>query len=640
MEAELAGVGGDGWRAAELYDQAILEAGRSGYLQEEALARELAGQFWLGKGRRKVAALYLSEAHHGYRLWGASRKATMLEEEHRGLIAGTQTEAATDGVTSIPFLTLVSSTGAALDFATVMKASRAISQEVGLDALVRSLVRIAVETAGAQRGHLLRLHDGAFRSMASHTFDQGATLHDPPRLPAEVGVPPAIINYVTRTKVSLAVADVSEDVRFANDEVARRNRPRSVLCVPLTNRGETSEMLYLEHGLATGAFTPDRVEILQSLAAQASVSLENARLYQVQVRTAAELRGALAELERLKSRLEAENLYLQEEIRMGHGDIVGESAAIHRVLKAIDAVAATDVTVVVTGETGTGKELVARALHAGSARRHKPLIKVNCASIPKELFESEFFGHARGAFTGALRDRAGRFEIADNGTLFLDEVGELPFEMQSKLLRVLQEGEFERVGETRTRKVDVRVLAATNRDLRAEVQAGRFRQDLYYRLSVFPIEVAPLRERREDIPRLAAHCLEHASERMKLPRPLLTAGAVQRLQDYEWPGNVRELQNVVERAVIVSGAGPLRVDLPTSLAPQAPIPLPFPTRTPMGVIDEAEKRARERENVLAALKKTGWKISGRGGAAELLGVKASTLASRVKKLGLTRGEPL
>ena len=639
VEAELARLDGDAWRAADLYDRAIVEAGRSGYLQEEAVARELAGRFWLGQGRRKVAALYLSEARHGYRLWGASRKATMLEEEHRGLIAGTPVARQRDDATSIPFFTLVSTTGAALDFATVMKAARTISKEVALDSLVKRLVKIAVEAAGAQRGYLLRRESGTFLVVASSTFDGGETSYEPGQPAADVGIPSTIVNYVGRTKKTLTIGDLEEDARFAGDEVVRQLRPRSVLCVPITNRGDTASILYLDHGAAPGVFTQDRVEILQSLAAQAAVSLENATLYQAQERTAGELRLALSELQRLKTQLEAENLYLQEEIQLAHGDIVGGSAAIMRVLKAVGTVASTDVTVIITGETGTGKELVARAIHTASPRRHKPLIKVNCASIPKDLFESEFFGHVRGAFTGALRDRTGRFELADKGTLFLDEVGDLPLDMQSKLLRVLQEGEFERVGDERTKKVDVRVLAATNRNLQEDVRVGRFRQDLYYRLSVFPIDVAPLRERREDIPRLAAHCLRLAAERLKLPLPTLTAANVSDLQAYDWPGNVRELQNVMERAVIVSGGGSLRLELPVASASSGGPPAQPALGAPSHVIGESEKLTRERENVRAALRKSQWKISGAGGAAELLGVKASTLASRIKKLGLTRTEP-
>lgn len=265
-----------------------------------------------------------------------------------------------------------------------------------------------------------------------------------------------------------------------------------------------------------------------------------------------------------------------------------------------------------------------------------PLIKVNCASIPRELFESEFFGHVRGAFTGAIKDRSGRFQLADRGTLFLDEVGEIPPDMQGKLLRVLQEGEFERIGEERTRKVDVRVIAATNRDLGQEVEAGRFRRDLYYRLNVFPIEVPPLRQRVEDIPLLAAHCLELARRRLNRADLELSQANVQDLRAYDWPGNVRELQNVIERAVITARHDKLQFDLsPPVGEPAAPLTRDA-AQSVTGVIPDAELRRRERDNILAALRKADWRIYGSGGAAELLGVKPTTLASRVKKLGLKR----
>ena len=353
------------------------------------------------------------------------------------------------------------------------------------------------------------------------------------------------------------------------------------------------------------------------------------------------LRRALLEVEELKDRLQAENVYLQEEIRTRHNfeEIIGESPAIQNVLEAIETVAPTEANVLITGETGTGKELVARAVHDLSSRKDRTLIKVNCASIPRELFESEFFGHVRGAFTGAIKDRVGRFQLADRGTLFLDEVGEIPLEMQSKLLRVLQEGHFERVGGEKTHKVDVRVIAATNRDLKQEVEAGRFRQDLYYRLNVFPIEVAPLRGRKEDIPLLATHFLELAGREMNRPKLRLTQANVLDLQGYDWPGNVREMQNVIERAVITSRSRALRFDLPGQRGTERP-----PSRaavvesaeTETSVIPDSEMRRRERENLLAALGKSGWKVYGPGGAGELLGIKPTTLASRIQKMGLKK----
>ncbi|EPX64285.1 transcriptional regulatory protein [Cystobacter fuscus DSM 2262] len=347
--------------------------------------------------------------------------------------------------------------------------------------------------------------------------------------------------------------------------------------------------------------------------------------------TEAQLQKALAELRTLKERLEEQNAYLQEEISTEHQyrDIVGRSAPILKIIQQIDVVAPTDANVLIHGESGTGKELIARAIHQASQRRDHPLIRVNCAAIPAELFESEFFGHLRGAFTGAVRDRIGRFELADGGTLFLDEIGEIPLELQSKLLRVLQEGQFERVGEERTRSVNVRIIAATNRDLRAEVAARRFREDLFFRLNVFPIHSPSLRERRSDIPLLAAHFIEHIGARLKLPGRRLSKGDITRLQGHDWPGNIRELQNVIERALITSRGKELNIDLPASGAQVHPEPA-----EPRKILTEAQIREFERDNLRAALEACGGKQFGKGGAAELLGIKPTTLASRLKKLGM------
>jgi PAS domain S-box-containing protein len=348
------------------------------------------------------------------------------------------------------------------------------------------------------------------------------------------------------------------------------------------------------------------------------------------------LHAALAEVDRLRERLELENAYLQEEIRIETNPrgIIGQSEAIQKTLRQVKLVAPATAAVMITGESGTGKELIARAIHEASQRRDRPLIRVNCAAIPRELFESEFFGHVRGAFTGALRDRIGRFELADGGTLFLDEVGEIPLELQGKLLRVLQEGNFERVGEERTRTVDVRLIAATNRDLKQEVQRGRFREDLYFRLNVFPIESVPLRERREDIPLLAQHFL--TSERTEPNSGLrLSEGDVRRLSRYDWPGNVRELQNVIERAAILAQNGRLRIDLPDTPGPKSASGGERQSGDERpAVMTSAELRDLERSNILAALTACNGKVFGVGGAAALLDVKPTTLASRMKALGL------
>jgi transcriptional regulator with GAF, ATPase, and Fis domain len=351
---------------------------------------------------------------------------------------------------------------------------------------------------------------------------------------------------------------------------------------------------------------------------------------------------AFEEIERLQAHLELENTYLQEEVREARafGDIIGQSPSIRQLLRQIELVAPTDASVLILGESGTGKELVAREVHRLSRRADHPLIRVNCASVPRELYESEFFGHVRGAFTGAIKDRAGRFEAAHDGTLFLDEVGEVPFALQSKFLRVLQEKQYERVGEEKTRTVNVRIIAASNRDLKKDAEEGRFRQDFYYRLNVFPIEVPPLRERKEDIPMLATHFLQQAARRLRLPPPRFTDAHGRLLQSYDWPGNVRELQNATERALILAQKGLLQFDLlqADALAPPPPPP-PRANGAETPVLTELEWRQRERENMRVALVKSGWRIHGAGGAAELLGLKPTTLISRMKKLGLKRPEP-
>ena len=318
--------------------------------------------------------------------------------------------------------------------------------------------------------------------------------------------------------------------------------------------------------------------------------------------------------------------------------IVGRCAALRRMLQQVDTIAPTNATVLILGETGTGKELIARAVHERSRRRDKPLVRVNCSSIPKELFESEFFGHVKGAFTGAIKDRTGRFEAAAGGTLFLDEIGEIPLELQSKLLRVLQEKSYERIGEERTRHADVRIVAATNRDLGKEVAEGRFREDLYYRLNVFPLRVAALRERKEDIPLLATHFVDSLVKELGCPKPRLTRAGIETLRGYDWPGNIRELRNVIERAVIFAQGGALEFDLPafgssvdlTSFAP------PDVDQAEPEYLTGVEWRRRERQNLFAVLQKAGWKIKGAGGAAELLGVSPTTLFARIQKMGLKR----
>jgi len=350
-----------------------------------------------------------------------------------------------------------------------------------------------------------------------------------------------------------------------------------------------------------------------------------------------ELRRTLAENARLREELERERDYLREEVNvaMNFGQIVGTSSALRRMLKRVEAVAETPANVLVQGESGVGKELVAHAIHVRSSRADGPLVKVNCASIPKELFESEFFGHVKGAFTGANRDRIGRFQLADGGTIFLDEVGEIPIESQGKLLRVLQESEFERVGDDVTRSVDVRIIAATNRNLEQLIVDGEFREDLFYRLSVFPVDVPPLRERGEDIVQLAQHFLEQTCKDFGRETLALTRAQTANLRAYDWPGNIRELKNVIERAVILSQGKVLRLDLSMpGLRPE----LDEVDSSEAGneVLTEKEMKEFQKSNLIKALEQTNWRVSGAGGAAELLGLRPTTLADRVRTFKIER----
>jgi transcriptional regulator with GAF, ATPase, and Fis domain len=448
----------------------------------------------------------------------------------------------------------------------------------------------------------------------------------PPSCPSEIRMPlgVGIIGKIATTGEEVVLKDLDHaPPEFFPAEWWQHEQIRAFIGAAISFKGEVLGVLA---GFARNYSIDEARAWREAFAHHIGGAVANARAFE--------------EIQRLKAQLEMQNAYLEEEVveAKAFGDLVGQSPALRHIVSQIDLVAPTDASVLILGETGTGKELVAREIHNRSRRKDKPLVRVNCASIPKELYESEFFGHARGAFTGAIKDRAGRFETAEGGTIFLDEIGEVPLELQSKLLRVLQEKRYERVGEDRTRLADVRIIGATNRDLKKEVAAGRFREDLYYRLNVFPIQVMPLKERVEDIPLLAKHFIELSVKDLRCLKPRLTRAGIAKLQSYDWPGNIRELRNVIERAVIISRGGVLDFDLPVTDSSLAP-PLLTPresTGTEPEILTEPEMQRRERENVLAALRKTNWKIRGADGAAELLGLKPTTLVTRMQKMGLKR----
>ncbi len=519
-----------------------------------------------------------------------------------------------------------------------------IAREQSVDHLLQKLLHSAVARPGIACFQIWLIHSGDLCSKCPHRLvcpDQSRCLH----LVAGQGVPlPDSAPDVPRfddlnARMPLGVGFLGQAATTGQQSFLREldKQPQDMLgfpwlkqqqvrgcgITPIVFKGEVLGLMvgFTRRGLADEARPWGRI-----FADHIGAAIANARAFE--------------EIQRLKAQLELQNAYLQEEVveAKAFGDLVGQSAALRQIVSQIDLVAPTEASVLILGETGTGKELVAREIHRRSPRKNSPLVRVNCPSIPKDLFESEFFGHVKGAFTGALKDRAGRFETAEGGTLFLDEIGEVPLEMQSKLLRVLQEKRYERVGDDRTHHADVRIIAATNRDLKKAVAAGRFREDLYYRLHVFPIQVTPLRERKNDIPLLAQHFVELSVKELKCPKPRLTRAAVARLQNYNWPGNVRELRNVIERAVILARGGPLQFDLPVTGPESAPPPLVSPRADQPGpaFLTEAEMQRRERENLLAVLERAGWKIKGLDGAAELLGVKPTTLLSRMKKMGLKR----
>lgn len=436
------------------------------------------------------------------------------------------------------------------------------------------------------------------------------------------------VGHIAATGKPVVVESIGDDSQWIADiNWAKREGILGFAGQPLVFQGRVLGVLAI---FTKRCLSGDVLSVLRAIADHAAAALANAQAFE--------------QIEGLKKKLEVENSYLREELFevASIGGFVGKSALLEQVLKQVSIVAPTNASVLILGESGTGKELVAREIHHRSSRKDKPMIKVNCASIPKDLFESEFFGHAKGAFTGAVSERIGRFEAADGGTLFLDELGEIPVEHQSKLLRVLQEGEYERVGEHRTRHTDVRIIAATNRDLQEEVRSRLFREDLYFRLNVFPIHVPPLRKRKNDIEPLAQHFLQTFLRSMNSPEQQFSPEQLLYLQSYNWPGNVRELRNVIEQAAIYAYSGPLQVQLPqknektieksgTTMSCNSGNRFEGPK-----VLTEDEMVTLQRDNIKAALVQCNWKIYGNDGAAALLGLRPTTLATRMKKMELRR----
>ena len=855
--AEIARIEGRPFDAVELYEQAIRSARASGFVQNEALAYEVGARFYAARGLDTFADAYLRNARDCYDRWGAHAKVKQLEAHYPQLGAPELLSASPS-----PAATIGPPVGQ-LDVETVVKASQAISSEMVLPRLIENLLRIAVESAGAERGLLILLQGGEPRIEAEATTGAaGIEVEVLQTIVAPSDLPQSALHYVIRTQESVLLNDASTDNVYSTDEYVRRKRSRSILCLPVVKQAKLVGALYLENNLTADAFTPDRLTVLQLLASQAAISLENATLYsdlQLQaellqrlpvsawtltpggtpdfvnqvwlgysgqtldfVRSQPEAwmtavhpedreaasrafwggvrsgRGFALETRSLRAedrtyrwhlqqavvlrdeegkilkfvgtttdiddqkraeekirqsekearqlldmsplhiaemgpdgsrrylnracidylgitleewrvaglpevahpqdaeilaenlpgqlqrgspfeyevrlrrkdgqyrwfhfrfnpmsdeegrvtrwylagtdiddrklaeqRLQEENVALREEVDKASmfEEIVGISTPLKKVLSRISRVAPTDSSVLITGETGTGKELVARAIHRRSPRSSHTFVSVNCAVIPRDLIASELFGHEKGAFTGAAQRRLGRFELAEKGTIFLDEVGELPAEIQIALLRVLQEREFERIGGSGIIRTDVRVIAATNRDLESAIESGKFRSDLFYRLNVFPIELPPLRKRTDDIPLLVTYFVNRYARKAGRHFTAIDKKSLDLLQSYAWPGNIRELQNVIERSVVISESQTFSVD--ESWLSRRPSPSEVEVQPSLFT----RLPAQEKVVIEAALRECGGRVYGPSGAAVRLGIPRTTLESKIKSLKINK----
>jgi PAS domain S-box-containing protein len=736
--AEIAWIEGRVLEAELLYEQAIRSAHSNGFFNNAAIAYELAARFYAARGFQKFADAYLLDARYCYQRWGADGKVAHLDHLYPHLKK--------EALFSTPTSTILAPTEL-LDLATVIKVSQAVSGEMVLEKLIDSLMRAALEHAGAERGLLIVPRRDELQIEAETTTTEGdVTVHLRDSGGIRADMPESLVRYVMRTQDNVILDDASSPNSFSADPYFVQNRVRSILCLPLLNQSKLSAILYLENNLTPRVFTSDRITVLKVLVSQAAISLENTRLYRDLEDREAKIRrlvdanilgifiwnlegaivganeaflqmlqygrqdlvlgrvrwthltpeewregderalaalkatgavqpyekeyfrkdgsrvpvlvaGALfeeqghegvafaldlseqkraeAEITALKDQLYKENLALRDEVERTSmfDEIVGTSKPLKAVLSRIAKVAPTDSTVLITGETGTGKELIARAIHRKSLRAGRAFVSVNCAAIPRDLIPSELFGHEKGAFTGATQRRLGRFELADGGTIFLDEVGELLPDTQVALLRVLQERELERVGGGQPIHVDVRVIAATNRDLEAAVANETFRQDLFYRLNVFPIEVPPLRQRKDDLQLLVEYFVQRYGVKAGKDIRSIEKKTLDLLQSYDWPGNIRELQNVIERSVILSSGDVFSVDelwlSQRSVSPARPLKPSPPAKAQVEPVSE-------REIVEAALAATRGRVSGPSGAAAKLGIRASTLEARIKALKINK----
>jgi PAS domain S-box-containing protein len=733
--AEIARIEGRDTDAMALYEEAILSARTNGFVHNEGLAYERASAYYRARGFDQFDELYLRNALACYVLWGAGGKVSQLDQLFPNLKQEERTRDPTHTITALV---------EGLDLATLITVSQTVSGEIVLEKLLDTVMRKAMEHAGADRGLLILQNGDQLQIRAEATTGgEAVVVRAVDETISSAVIPESILRYVARTREQVIIDDVSVSNPFSTDQYIREKRTSSVLCLPLLKQGELVALLYLENKLASNVFTPARLKVLEVLASQAAISLENSRLYHEIKRAEEAVRrsekqlsdvietmpaiaftllpdgspefvnrrfteytglkaeevglyrrktihpediegyinrwqasltsgdlfenevrllradgqyrwflvrgvplrnehgtilkwfGTLTDIEDRKQaeeRLRNENVVLREDIvnTSMFEEIVGTSGVLRGVLAQVTKVATTDSTVLITGETGTGKELIARAIHKKSQRSGLAFVAVNCAAIPRELIASELFGHEKGAFTGATQQRLGRFELASGGTIFLDEVGELPAETQIALLRVLQEREFERVGGTRQIRADVRVIAATNRDLQAAIRVGSFRSDLFYRLLVFPIEIPSLRERSEDIPLLVEYFIERYARKAGKNIRGIDKKTLELLQSYPWPGNIRELQNVIERSLILCETEIFSID--KSWLPQQAFLSEPENQTELSLT----LLAQEKKMIEAALQECRGRVFGPSGAAARLGIPRSTLESKIRALKIDK----
>ncbi len=636
-------------KAMNFYDQAINLSKKHEYINEEALANELAARFYMGREKVDITKGYLQDARYCYLRWGAMAKVKDLDASYPEFFDITQPEEKTDVKTPNSATdTTVNGSGEDLDLISVMKISQVISEEIVLGKLLDKLIKIVIENTGAQKGFLILKSNEKLFIEAEGTAgrENVIVLNSAPVDKAE-NLSAAIINYVARTHKCVVLNDAVFDGLFTRDPYILAHLPKSILCGPLLHKSKLIGILYLENNFVTGAFTNRRLKSVKLLSSQIAVSLENARLYENMKNKTEEIKSAnlklsreieqrkKAETELTRYRDDLEELVTQRTAQLQESrhalanlkrgmkkrrhfhSMVGKSDRMQEIYTLIEYLTNVSATVLITGESGTGKELVAKAIHCDGNRRDKPFIEVNCSALSESVLESELFGHVKGAFTGADRDKIGRFQKAGDGTIFLDEIGDISPYFQKRLLRVLQEREFEQVGDTTPRKMEARIVAATNQDLFEKVKRGEFREDLYYRLRVVELNLPPLRDRKEDIPLLVDHFLSCFSDELDKEITDVSKEVLKLFMEYHWPGNIRELRNTLEHICILCN---------NSVITYNDLPVDFEVSNGYAASSEINKN-NSSGVILQALEKARWNKTR---AAQLLGISRRTLYRRIE----------